>query len=427
MRGLYTSLGLAFGVSAAAQWVPVPVFLPPWFTFGNYNNGPVVFTSPGIGFTAQSTYVSPSIGYIYRILGTADEWGTHPTLSDGGGGPGSQGITGMWRSNDHGCFFRRLSGGSFELRSFTWVDGIYEQKGYPSFGYPGDTLRVSPVNGTRAYIHLHKMDGSFRMRWVWPVGYREVYGLPDTVNRVVAVEFHDEQTGAVVLVSEEGVGEVWVTTDAGEQWSRSHSDEQPWYRAMVWLSDQVAWIAGDGGRIIITQDAGQTWIEQASPASNDWLCVSGYSPEHLWIGGRQGMVFATRDGGESWSDLSLDAEEVIELMTYHKLAYARARVWHSSGQLTTRFFKRVVSSGGDSAGSEPWWSIAPNGIFLELVEEDEVVQDLSMYDAAGRQVRVVRYGRSVPLEHLPAGVYIAHLRSNLRNSAAKIPWQGRNW
>jgi hypothetical protein len=429
MRGILGSVGFTLCLSAVAQWTPITVSLPTWHTFGNYSNGPMLFTAPGIGFAAQSTYVSPSTGYFIRFVATEDEWATNVIVQAISGGAGSRPVTAMWRSSDRGCFYRRLSGGTQELKSFTRYEGTVEFKIYPVAGGVYDTLIVAPTGETSAYALTHRNTDELVLRYVQPNTYVTVTGLPATAQKLHGIHFFDDQTGAVLLRSSEGMGEVWVTSNAGQAWSLALSDEQVWFKAMKWLDDRTAWLLGDEGRILVTTDAGGTWSVLDSPAPVVWRSVDGYSTDHVWIAGGQGKVFSTQDGGSTWTDHSMEAEEVIELMTYDQVVYARARVWLQSGHLVTRIFRWGELDDEDPPDGTPegshWWVNSEHGIQLILAGEDEAVRDLQMYDRSGREVRATRFGDMVPMEHLPAGVYLLRMRTDQRTVSDKVFWKGR--
>jgi hypothetical protein len=245
MRGILGPIGFSLCLSTIAQWTPITFTLPNWYTYGNTSTNGWLFTGPGIGFAAQSTYVSPSIGIKVRFVATDDEWATNSVSSSVDINTGGRAVSALWRSSDRSLFYQRLISGTIVLGSISRHEGVFENKIYPVAGGTYDTLLVCPTGETSAYALTHRETGELVLRRVQPNTFVVVTGIPDSAQKVNGLHFYDEQTGAIRLRSMEGLEEVWITTDGGQQWSLAWSDSQTWIRAMKWFDDQVAWLLGD--------------------------------------------------------------------------------------------------------------------------------------------------------------------------------------
>jgi photosystem II stability/assembly factor-like uncharacterized protein len=65
-------------------------------------------------------------------------------------------------------------------------------------------------------------------------------------------------------------------------------------------SDNVAWAAGSGGKVVRTDDGGATWHRQNTPVSDNLQGVAAWDAQHAVAAGNHGTLLYTADGGSKW-------------------------------------------------------------------------------------------------------------------------------
>lgn len=128
------------------------------------------------------------------------------------------------------------------------------------------------------------------------------------MRRVVDVEMFDAQRGLAIA----DLGFVLRTTDGGNQWVPSRPSYVQGYgwnycNDLFVLSDNVAYVAGDGGPgpMIKTTDGGETWEPMAYPVTTHIESIWFVDEQHGWIGRgfTTGWIYRTADGGETWEEV----------------------------------------------------------------------------------------------------------------------------
>lgn len=65
-------------------------------------------------------------------------------------------------------------------------------------------------------------------------------------------------------------------------------------------SEQVAWAAGTGGKIVRTSDGGRSWHRQATSTLENLQGIAAWDAQHAVAVGNNGVILVTTDGGDSW-------------------------------------------------------------------------------------------------------------------------------
>ncbi len=65
-------------------------------------------------------------------------------------------------------------------------------------------------------------------------------------------------------------------------------------------TDQIAWAAGTGGKIVRSEDGGKTWVRQETPTFNNLQGIAAWDDKTAVVAGNAGMILHTTDGGASW-------------------------------------------------------------------------------------------------------------------------------
>ncbi|MFZ5457585.1 MAG: WD40/YVTN/BNR-like repeat-containing protein [Pseudomonadota bacterium] len=70
--------------------------------------------------------------------------------------------------------------------------------------------------------------------------------------------------------------------------------------SVVAPSEQVAWAAGTGGKIVRTDDGGRTWHRQNTATYENLQGIAAWDAQHAVAAGNHGVILYTADGGNSW-------------------------------------------------------------------------------------------------------------------------------
>ena len=70
--------------------------------------------------------------------------------------------------------------------------------------------------------------------------------------------------------------------------------------SVVAPSEQVAWAAGTGGKIVRTDDGGRTWHRQNTATYENLQGIAAWDAQHAVAAGNHGVILFTADGGNSW-------------------------------------------------------------------------------------------------------------------------------
>ncbi|MBV5286432.1 MAG: glycosyl hydrolase [Methyloversatilis discipulorum] len=70
--------------------------------------------------------------------------------------------------------------------------------------------------------------------------------------------------------------------------------------SVVAPSEQIAWAAGTGGKIVRTDDGGRTWHRQNTATYENLQGIAAWDAQHAVAAGNHGVILYTADGGNSW-------------------------------------------------------------------------------------------------------------------------------
>lgn len=227
-------------------------------------------------------------------------------------------------------------------------------------------------------------------------------------------------------------GNVWVTTNTGQNWTKvSDSLPKRWVtRVVTDLSDpNTIYVCLSGYRhfenivhLYKSTDMGQSWASVSGNLPdvpiND-LILDPLNPLG-WIIATDVGVFSTSDGGSNW-DLSSDGIPNVPILdlTFHAptrtlaaASYGRAMFKATlpapSGVSSISSLKKVILS------PNPVANMASIGFDLEIASR----VNIGLYDLSGKKVLPIFEGNLAPGNQqlrwsaagLPAGVYLVHLR-----------------
>lgn len=65
-------------------------------------------------------------------------------------------------------------------------------------------------------------------------------------------------------------------------------------------SEQIAWAAGTGGKIVRSDDGGKTWKRQPTPTLENLQGIAAWDAQHAVAAGNHGLILFTADGGVTW-------------------------------------------------------------------------------------------------------------------------------
>lgn len=125
----------------------------------------------------------------------------------------------------------------------------------------------------------------------------------------------DSMSGGTPLFSTARVGslrtgsEIWLTVDAGRNWSLVYptrdfsSDTLNAYPKQVYFFDEsVMWLLMTNGRILRRAVDGKTWLNVSSAVKGDLLTIHCFEKNDCLIGMNTGSgMYRSSDGGKSWS------------------------------------------------------------------------------------------------------------------------------
>ena len=81
------------------------------------------------------------------------------------------------------------------------------------------------------------------------------------------------------------------TTDVGETWEPQVSHTTLDLHGVLALSEDEAYVVGDGGTVLHTSDGGETWVHQDSPVDTPLLGIALAEDEStVWALGAWGVV-----------------------------------------------------------------------------------------------------------------------------------------
>ncbi len=252
-------------------------------------------------------------------------------------------------------------------------------------------------------------------------------------------------------------GDSAISTDAGASWTYHNTASADRTQSIDGVSATEAWITNDGGEIRHTTNGGSTWTTQTSGTASDLKDIQMLDASTGYIAGNGNVVLKTTNGGATWTNVATSGVSGNGLFFVDaNMGWVVADVgqiwftanggtsWVLQASGTAQSFNRVhfpASSDGWAVGdagtivrfsdgttaSDPIADI-PNGFVLSPVYPNpfnpqarfsldlyvsQVVR-ISLFDALGREVRVINNGTlaagitafSIDAAGLPSGVYL---------------------
>jgi len=195
---------------------------------------------------------------------------------------------------------------------------------------------------------------------------------------------------------------VWKTIDGAETWNPRSVPVNTYYLRAVDFVDQEGWAVGKSGTIIHTTDGGDTWTTQISPADSTLFDVDFSDAQHGLACGYD-YILRTTNGGQDWLPTGIEESETNAPKS---LALT----------INPNPFKQITD------------------IRYEITDPGYQKLTLNIYDITGRSVReffeefsVVGHQLSVRWDgtdnegkRLPAGVYLAELKTPDNRVSEKI-------
>lgn len=99
---------------------------------------------------------------------------------------------------------------------------------------------------------------------------------------------------------------IWQTQNSGVAFS---------LHSVYAVSNDVAWVVGEGGVILKTTDGGANWQQQSSGTNKELWSVYFINDTTGWIAGYEGTILKTTDGGDNW--VPKNSSTVFHLISLH--------------------------------------------------------------------------------------------------------------
>ncbi len=426
MRGALVACALLLFLSGLAQtWrsVPIGLQLPDQYY---PNGGPSLtngtMTGRGTGFWSAAVFLSPSSGSWCWMRYTESEWAEVIPA----GNP--CGTNSYMPVDERTMFYLQTQQGITTAHVVTMVGDQAEHSTLEMVVSPYASYRLQPLDAENCMALVRystsASPGRIVLMKLTPAGYVGPMEVVPTYGDIQDMAFRNEQVGVVALTVDNGPQEIWATQDGGISWLPVWSNATARIRSAHWLDGETLWLIGDEGLVLSTQDLGSNWTTIEPPMVHDLRAIAAYSADSVWLGDDQGHIHATGDGGATWtSHAFVSGSSVFRIHAFEGVVYAYTSLPSPSGGLHQVLYKwekeiPVVVLG------EGWWLPTPHGIEL-VFEEGEDLHEFRLFDVSGREVRALPHGLSVSMQHLPAGIYMARLRTDQREASAKLFWKGR--
>lgn len=123
----------------------------------------------------------------------------------------------------------------------------------------------------------------------------------ENVNTIYDITFKDDLNGMACGNS----ATVMYTTDGGGSWQQdSNFTPGQNYHALEQIDQQVAFLAGTGGRIYKTTNWGTSWQQLTTGVGNQFYDMQFINPDTGWVVGSNGICLRTVNGGTTWTTFS---------------------------------------------------------------------------------------------------------------------------
>ncbi len=124
-------------------------------------------------------------------------------------------------------------------------------------------------------------------------------------NHMYGIDFNSRSVGLIV-----GVDGILRSADSGESWSRVYYDDE--LVSVDFVSDDVAYAAGDYGACYKSTNSGVSWQTINVPNNWDVRTIKFLSPDHGFISCGSN-IYKTKDGGVSWYEVNGITKSVNEI------------------------------------------------------------------------------------------------------------------
>ncbi|MFB3907999.1 MAG: YCF48-related protein [Candidatus Eisenbacteria bacterium] len=173
-----------------------------------------------------------------------------------------------------------------------------------------DAPLYSVVEPTGGEVWLGAGHGSVRLRVYQFLFHRDI---PDSADFRLFT-----RSGASAVAVGDG-GRIYVTTDAGNSWTKVESGTNANLNAGDGFPTGPAWAVGDGGTILKTAD-GVTWtaVESGTTANLYGIAQPHTDPSRVYVVGDAGTILRSTDGGETWSAMPSGTNATLRAVSFSK-------------------------------------------------------------------------------------------------------------
>lgn len=177
----------------------------------------------------------------------------------------------------------QLSGNYARISSISFID---ENTGWATgCRYDPDITTTQPI--------IMKTTNSGK---IWESKFSKSWGFTQFQDLYSCIFFLDELNGWAVLDAvQEITGNVYRTTDGGENWALAVTAEENVIHSIFFIDQSIGWVIGSAG-IYKSIDGGNTWIQKSSVEGSSVYFIDS---NNGWIVGSNG-IWKSTDGGETW-------------------------------------------------------------------------------------------------------------------------------
>jgi photosystem II stability/assembly factor-like uncharacterized protein len=122
-------------------------------------------------------------------------------------------------------------------------------------------------------------------------------------QQTMGAEFLGDQFGVRVGLQ----GQIDITTDGGQRWTRTADSSVISEAAPDIVDDELIWLSGMGGRVLVSKDSGQNWkFISLTPYTGHIEYLSFVDDQTGWAATTEvSRLFATNDGAQTWYEINL--------------------------------------------------------------------------------------------------------------------------
>jgi photosystem II stability/assembly factor-like uncharacterized protein len=127
-----------------------------------------------------------------------------------------------------------------------------------------------------------------------------IHQIP-TISDFRAVCIADSMTYYVAAGVQNGRGQIYKTTDGGQQWDLLLDTLPVTFHAIHFPTDSIGYVAGRLGKILKTTNAGQSWTPLVTGNVANFVSIFFLNADTGYAGGENYGLYKTTNGGISWS------------------------------------------------------------------------------------------------------------------------------